>query len=462
MHIRHERPMPDLAFQVRAPLGLELTTGERVTIEEWSLSGFTFPGDALVLPREAVLSIPFQGVDIRFPVALDRDGTSRTLRFKNLTGRQRETLAIFHRSLLSGKMAATGDVITSLDTPVDLVPMGETEEEASASGAKVVPRGLRAAASVALYLLVGALVFYTLGSGIWGKLATVPIQNARIEAALVPHTAPARGYVKDVLVAPGDTVAQGDLLVRVTDPEGEAALADVRSRIELIERRLTAAENAEARAAQRIATARAQIEAAVHPTFPQVMRLLTDFDGRYAPAYADLFAAHDAVLAQVDTLADELRRLKRERGRLRDAADAMHIIAANAGTVTELPLLKGQMVARGTMAAVVERAEARQARGWLDPSMAAALHLGMGVTIQMASAEGPQTLRGEIARIEAGIDPNLSPAFGMLVHVTFPALSAEATQATLPHLTPVSLRAERPWAARHAEHWAAVKSWVGL
>lgn len=76
MKIRHERPMSDLSFQVCAPLGLELSTGERLTISDWSIQGFEFPNESDVLPKEAVLSIPFQGVDIRFPIKLKRDDYS--------------------------------------------------------------------------------------------------------------------------------------------------------------------------------------------------------------------------------------------------------------------------------------------------------------------------------------------------------------------------------------------------
>ncbi|MEO1797222.1 MAG: hypothetical protein AAFR53_09420, partial [Pseudomonadota bacterium] len=114
MKIRHERPMSDLSFQVRAPLGLELSTGERLTVSDWSLEGFEFPHESDVLPKEAVLSIPFQGVDIRFPITLARQGTGKFLTFEGLSGRQRETLAVFYRSILSGKMASTEEVITSL------------------------------------------------------------------------------------------------------------------------------------------------------------------------------------------------------------------------------------------------------------------------------------------------------------------------------------------------------------
>ncbi|MEM9348928.1 MAG: HlyD family efflux transporter periplasmic adaptor subunit [Pseudomonadota bacterium] len=454
--------MSDLSFQVRAPLGLELSTGERLTISNWSLEGFEFPHESDVLPKEATLSIPFQGVDIRFPVRLKRQAEGRFLGFDGLSGRQRETLAVFYRSILSGKMASTEDVITSLDTPVDLVPMEETEEEKAVATDGKSPRSLRAAFSIALYLGIGALVFWTLGSGIWGKLATVHIQNARIEAQLLPHHAADRGFVKEVLVTPGEHVERGQTLVRLTDPEGEAALSDVRSRIELIEARLAGAVESEIALAARIAAFRAQIVAALQPSFPMVEELLAAFDAGLAPQYKDLFTAHEAALQQVDTLHDELRRLKRERGQLRDAGDALHVLAQTQGIVTELSVLTGQLVARGAAVTVVEANEARQGRGWLDQSMAAAIHPGMSVAVEVASPAGPMQVAGTVLSIEAGIDPEISTEFGMLVSVGFPALSAPETRDLLPHLAPVRLTATRPWAQKHASAWASFRKRVGL
>ncbi|MEO1703979.1 MAG: HlyD family efflux transporter periplasmic adaptor subunit [Pseudomonadota bacterium] len=409
-----------------------------------------------------MLSIPFQGVDIRFPITLARQGTGKFLTFEGLSGRQRETLAVFYRSILSGKMASTEEVITSLDTPVDLVPMEETEEEKTVATAGKSPRSLRAAFSILLYLCLGAGVLWTLGAGIWGKLSTVDIENARIEAMLLPHAAADRSFVKDVLVAPGDPVAQGDVLVRLTDPEGEAALRDVRSRIELIELRLADAADAEARLASRLADLRARIVAALQPTFPTVAALLEAFDGRYAPDYRDLFDAHEAALAQVDTLSDELRRLKRERGQLRDAGDGLHVVAQRDGIVTDITAIKGQLVGRGALVAVIEAGDARQARGWLDPSMASAVFPGMAVTVEVATAEGPRTLKGEVSAIAAGIDPGMSPDFGMLVSVSFPDLTSAETRDSLPHLAPVQLAAERPWARDQAERWDAFQEWAGF
>ncbi len=457
--------MSDLSFEVRAPLGLELATGETVTIANWSLDGFQFPGDSDVLPKEATLSIPFQGVDIRFPVKLERKGKDRFLTFEGLTGRQRETLAVFYRSLLSGRMASTEEVITSLDTPVDLVPMEETEEEKEVATAGKSPRSLRALFSVVLYLVLAAVIFWTLGSGIYGRISTVDIHNARVEAPLVNHAAAQGGFVSEIAVSVGDTVSAGDILVRIITPEGEAAIADVRARITSIEQRLGDAILREARLAARLAQERLDLVAAVlfaAPSTEQRAReALEAFDGRWSADHMDLFEAHAATLREIDSTEDELRRLRRERGRIGEAREALHVMATEDGIVRNIDVLLGQFVARSTLVATVEGTQARQARGWLDQSMAASVHLGMEVDVTINAGGGRERIAGQISDLQAGIDPELSPEFGMIVTVAFPDYSVEDAREQLPHLMPVQLEAQRAWAARFSDRIDSITGFFG-
>lgn len=460
MKIRHERPQSDLSFQVQAPLGLRLVTGETVTIAQWSLDGFQFPGDSDVLPKEAVLSIPFQGVDIQFPVRLARQGQDRFLTFEGLTGRQRETLAVFYRSILSGRMASTDEVITSLDSPVDLVPMGETEEERVVGTAGKAPRSLRAIFTVALYIILAALVFWTLGSGIYAKISTIAIQHARIEAPLATHVSGQNGYVDRIDVAPGDLVAAGDVLVRISTPEGVADLDAVRARIRTVEVQLD-----QARA--RVALRERQIDqeraiwaaniAAAAPIGPSNREgdLMT-FEVQTSIDQADLFEAYDVAVRDADAIQTDLRLLRRERGQLNAALDALNIIATDASTVQEISVLDGQFVGRNMVVATTESVAARTARGWLDPARATAVHLGMEVAVTLNAGNGRERLSGRIASIEAGIDPVLSSQFGLLVTVEFPELSAEQTRASLPHMMPVTLDVQRTWAGQIASQLRAM------
>jgi multidrug resistance efflux pump len=391
--------MSDLGFEVRAPLGLTLADGTRVTLPEWSLDGFTYPRDIDVLPREAELSIPFQGVDIRFPVRLAAAGDGRRMRFEGLTGRQRETLAVFYRSLLNGRMAATDEIITSLDTPVDLVPMGETEEEERTGRARARPRAMRAALSVGSYLLLAALVFWTLGAGIYGKLANVEIRNARIEVPFTDHAAPAEAYVKSIAVAPGDEVAVGDTLVRLTTSEGELALTEVRSEITRVEDRI-------ARVQARLAEVAAEMDESRAALQRRLGESATSFET--LPLPPGLVAQQARLRSELDQLRRELRPLRKERGRWRAANDALILRADEAGRVTELFVMQGQYVARGMRVVQTEADRARHARGWVSQDLAAALAPGLDVRVLAQTPEGKRTLRGRIAALEGGIDPALS------------------------------------------------------
>ncbi len=450
MKVRHERPMAELDFSVTAPLRLELASGESVVVSQWSLRGFQYPDDVDVLPKEAVLSIPFQGVDVRFSVELLEGDTPGFLQFVDLTGRQRETLSVFYQSLLSGRMAVTDDIITSLDCPVDLVPMGETDQEAAEASKTKSPRSLRAALNVFVYLAIGCLVFWTLGAGIYGKLATVGIHNARVEAPLMAALAVDTAYVKEIPVAVGTSVRRGDILVRLTTPDNESALSDVRGRINLLEARLLDVQARETAVLAQYAAMRDQFLLGFRTTSDETrvpfLAAAAAFDAGLSAEGQGIHDLKSALSREVDATQDELRRLRRDRGRLRGASDALHVRAAENGIVTQIDVLKGQLVSRGTGVAVVEANTARQVRGWLDQNMTASVHLGMPIDVRINTNGQTQKLQGRISAIEAGIEPEISPDFGMLVTVDLDLATPGASRAMLPHLMPVEVTAQRPWA----------------
>jgi hypothetical protein len=173
MEVRHEAPIPDTLFRVTAPLIVGFGDGTWLRVNQWNLRGLYDARLAECTLDEVMLSVPFQGVGIFFEVTLvPGEGTDEFL-FRDLTGRQRETLALFYRNLLSGRMAVTDEIITSLDTPVDLVPMEETEIEKQLGKAARAPRPLRAAASILVYVLIFVLVFSYLGSLALDRLSTL-------------------------------------------------------------------------------------------------------------------------------------------------------------------------------------------------------------------------------------------------------------------------------------------------
>ncbi len=457
MQIHHERPDERLAYPVRAPLQLELRTGEIVTIPEWSLEGFVFPGKPDLVPSEGILSIPFQGVDIRFDVRFGDAQKDGFLRFDDLTGRQRETLALFYRSLLTGRMAQTGEIITSLDTPVDLVPMGETEEETAVATEGKPPRIFRVIKQVVIYLVLAALVFTTIGDAIWNKATTVQLHQARITAPMISHPMAREGYVNKIKVAPGDSVRMGDVLVVMSNPASARSLADVRSRISAGDRRLKEARLRLDRIETRIASMRADLTARITkleqgspegasetPALRVAHDRRDDFDAELLPEAQPLFETRAAIQREVDTLDDTVRRLRRERGVLRDAEEAVNIRAAADGVVTEIHVTKHQFVARGTPVLDIEENTPRYAVGWAKPELAAALYPGMPVRARVNVGATARTLDAEIIRVTAGIDEDRGNTFGVLLDVRFPGMTLAESRETLLHGAPVEMHALRP------------------
>lgn len=437
MKIRHERPDADLAFRVRAPLGLELPDGGHVQITEWSLSGLTLPDDVANMPDRGVLSIPFQGVDIRFPVRLAPGDGPRDRVFDGLTGRQRETLAVFYRSLLSGRMAATGEVITALDTPVDLVPMGETEEEKAAGMAKAPPRLKRIIWNVAAYVLAAGLVFSILGGQIWTTLNTVELQNGRVVAPMRPHLAPGSGFVDRIRVDIGDPVQQGDVLIELTDPDTESTLTEVRAGIRLTERRLAEAITRRDRHLTGQAAARAEM---VERGDPYGLIL---FDAGRSQRVGDFHDILDGLSLIVDEREAELAGLKRELSNAKDAAQALNILALEDGIVRRLDVFEDQYVARGTGLLVIEGTAPRVIMGWARETLSQVVRLDMRGKVQLVQGGMRHTVDVVVSDIVAGVDPLLPGEFGMLVTLSAPDWSTDRTRAMLRPDAPVQIVLDR-------------------
>ncbi|MEO1748118.1 MAG: HlyD family secretion protein, partial [Pseudomonadota bacterium] len=187
---------------------------------------------------------------------------------------------------------------------------------------------------------------------------------------------------------------------------------------------------------------------------------LEAFDGRFSPAYQPLYDALFAVQREISDVDDDLRRLRRERGRLRSASDALHVVAAESGTVMEIDVVRGQYAARGQIAVTIEGLEPRIARGWLTQEMAAVLTAGMQVKLTVNTGDGRRVLDGTVANVTAGIDPEISPEFGTLVSVSVNKMTPEEIRAELPHLMPVAVRIQRDWVTSFTQRLASISERV--
>ena len=166
-----------------------------------------------------------------------------------------------------------------------------------------------------------------------------------------------------------------------------------------------------------------------------------------------------AVQREISDIEDDLQRLRRERGRLRDTADALHVVASEAGIVTDVAVIRGQYASRGQIAVTVEGLAPRIARGWLTQEMAAALTEGMQVKLTVNTGQGRRVLDGTVADVSAGIDPEISAEFGTLVSVSLNDMTPQEIRVELPHLLPVAVRVQRDWVTSFDER---VRSFVAV
>lgn len=462
MKIRHERPMSDLEFKVRAPLRLELPSGEVVEVHEWSQAGITYPEASDVLPKRAQLIIPFQGVDIRFPVNFEAGTRDNEMVFVGLTGRQREVIGVFYRSILSGKMAPSEDMITALDTPVDLVPMGETEEEKATGEAQQTSRALRVVWNTVFYFALAAALIGLIGGQIVDRLTSVNLKSARVVAPILSHTAPAPAYVDEVVALPGQKVQRGDLLVRLSDPARESAVDDIRRDI--------------TRAADRVREARAiltshlglgdqerarlleSLDLAVRDrhwsdftagrnldAVEAALAALAAFDAQDSVVPGDFWHLHKDLKDQLDRAKEDERRLRRDLGNAKDAAQAHNILAQADGTVSEVLVMRNEYLGRGQLVVTVEEDRGRYVQAWLNEARAGAVYIGMGSDVVLRTVEGKKRYKAVVTDLSAGIDPETDNGFGMIVTLELTGMDMDDTRATLMPGAPVQARALKSW-----------------
>ncbi len=457
MKIRHEAPKSEIERQVGAPLCLELSSGERIAVSQWSLEGLTYPEIVDVLPKEAVLCIPFQGIDIRFPVKLASDPGSLFLRFEGLTGRHRETLAVFYRSLLSGRMASTEEVITSLDTPVDLVPMGETEEEKASGQRKVAPRVLRIIWSLFVYTMLAVFAFGVMGGQIASMLDRIDMDRGRVITPLVPHISPAATFVRDIRVSPGTFVKAGDILMVLGDAALDADIAateheraDVSARLEkaraAMETLATAMGQRGAKAlgatARYTLAARYQTEFFADDDTSRMHRLwvvLRDQNPKMARVFSPDIVMIERLTLLIETLERRRMDLLETEALNKDRQNEITLRALTDGIVTETLAYEGQFVSRRDMLMTIEEDTPREMLGWVSAEVADRVHLGQRVSITYASGDALIEAEGRVAHIIAGPDPGQPNAFGMLVSVAPIGMNAKEMRQTYPIDAPVRM-----------------------
>lgn len=460
MNIRHERPMPDMAFRMQAPLGLSLADGQRASVREWSLTGLTcheLPDEPLV---EAILSIPFQGVVLSFPITLEKDPGQPVYRFRNLTGRQRETLSLFYRSLLSGKMATTGDMITSLDTPVDLIPMEETEQEREIAVSTKTPRGFRTLMVLIVYVVLSLSVFGYLGSLVLQRINEITVQHARFIAPIEPVSAQVSGFVSEITAEPGGYVAAGDPILQLSDPQAERRLEDLRrdkvaAEVELASAMSDLARHESGRASERRKLT-AALDAAIAERRPEdffggydledvenAARNLSMFDNGLSTEPRDFNSVGAQYFALADDRRQRLRVIERDFETYRAALNNLTVIAPRNGRVAAFLVSEGQYLRAGTPLLDFEEDRPRTVQGWLDHRYSGSVFEGMPATVTFNITGEKRALDARITRVEAALDPARPNNYGIMVVLEADGISIEESRVLFSRNAPAAVILER-------------------
>ncbi|KAB7610149.1 HlyD family efflux transporter periplasmic adaptor subunit [Amylibacter sp. SFDW26] len=460
MNIRHECPMPDLSFRVTAPLYLHAPDGQTHTIDRWSLTGFILDGFEGDLPEGLYLSVPFQGIDIKFPIdviPLDEEGG---FSFTNLTVRQRETLSMFYKGILTGRMVSTSEMITSLDTPVDLVPMGETEREMASGMAKTRPRILRIIWNVVFYISLAVFLFGFVGNQIWKRLSVLELDHGRFVAPIITYQAPESAYIQKILVKEGDNVSAGDILVRLEDPDREGQVEEVRTEIRIAERRLNQAQVQLDKHIARLDEFRQPYWDAfyylwypwdqsehLYDDYPQDVQKAWDIVKRFDEgqmlqpgSYHDI---RQALQRRVDEYYLDLRRWKRDLSNKKAAADELHVIARTDGIVSSVPVLQGSFASRSETVVEVEENTPRVAIGWLDDRMVSSVYIGMPATVSYSFRGQSKSITGTIIDLQAGSDEVQPDKFGMVITIKADDSGLKKTRKWFRHNAPAGIRLHR-------------------
>ena len=441
VQIGHERPAPETAPHVIAPLIVVLADGTRLMARKWWLGGISDPvlkGHDLDGAR---LTVPFQGLDVGFPVRLVARGLDGPWAFEGLTGRQREALGLFYKNLLVGKMAATGDVITALDTPVDLIPMGETEEEEAAGKARSQPRAFRTVLNILWYVVLFCLLVGFLGSFVWTRMEGVTLSHARVYAERQELRAPREGYLTRV----GDTqglVDGGTTLARIEDPQIEAALEDVQARIGILEDRIS---DGRTRLDLHLSM-REEVRATLAGLYSDAAMARFDAGISLRPGdYNDQRSRLEQELREFET---DLARARSELRNLRQQRTSMRIQAPTGGSVADWVAVEDQYVRIGETIAYFETDAPRVVRAWLDDRSTGAVRPGMTAEITLPGNDRTMGIAGRVTMVEAGANPAEPDRFGLIVTVEADALDAAETRATLPFNAPAQVVVKRGLLAR--------------
>lgn len=274
-----------------------------------------------------------------------------------------------------------------------------------------------------------------------------------LERDRISLSATASEVITEVLVREGQTVAAGQLLLRLDDRRQSARVAQAAAEVARAEAQLMEWQNG-ARS-EHIAAAQARLQGAqanamaadnqldrVRSLFQQKLVGKAEFDQALAQRDTTQAAVKDAreqwQLLLAGTRVEQLQQaraqlaaaqaaLELERAALAD----LSVTATRAGRVDALPWLRGDRVSAGTVLAVLLVEDAPYARVYLPQRFRAGLREGDELQVRVDGVD--RVFSGHIRSISA--DPAFTPFFALnqkertrLVYLTEVALGADAAE----------------------------------
>ena len=237
--VKRERPDQRRHHRVTAPLFVTIN-GCRRRVDNWSLGGFKVSGLNAELPQpgqhlDIDVELPFQGFQIAFRqsveiVRCDRDEAMVAGRFIELGEREAELMQHFIEDIVRGAMSSVDDTIQRIDVPV--TPASLKPDGAPAHAVPVRRWPVRAMVMSSIYIVAGLAVIGYTGIVVFANYFNLEVRSAVISAPLEQVKAQADGRVRWTGFRPGDTIFEGDTVLRLFDNKVEREVDLARLAIE--------------------------------------------------------------------------------------------------------------------------------------------------------------------------------------------------------------------------------------
>lgn len=332
MDILQERPSQRLHHRISVPLLLDIE-GESFRAADWSLGGGRIDdwnGRDMPDVFQLTVRLPFQGFNIAFSCHAQTIRSSDSLAFTwhELSERAQDILETFVEEVITGRITASGDILTRIDTPV--TPISTKPDPNPLSTVPLWRLPLIRIAYGLFYGTLGVAIATACALLIWVNMFRLEVTTAVVSAPVYGLRSPVDAMV-DWVSDQRDFLA-GDIIMRLRDTDLEwqlkqltirekrafADLAQAQNSLQISNDTYEKAQGVIRHQTQldteRAATLRKRLEAARDYQTTQEALLAKGYTTR-----TKLTDAQNAVTLLEGQLRSVLRTIDEQRGRLRAA-----------------------------------------------------------------------------------------------------------------------------------------------